>query len=323
MDSRERYKDPVRIFLTGATGYIGSAVTRAIKVHGHEIIALVRTGENARKVEELGYRPVIGDMLKPESWKPEAASADALVHVAQLRWPRRVTAAWVRSAQEADGIAFRGLMEAAREGGRCRALIYTSGAAVHGDHGDVWIDEDIPPTPGVIGSYHLAGEKLVEEAHRQGLPAFALRPALPYGPSGTFANFFLAQAVKGKFKYIGSGENFQPTVFIEDLAEAYALAVERPPAGKVITIVDDEPLRMREVATILLDEFGGGKAKGMPVWVAALFMGRPIVETIAGSYRVRNMRAKGLLGWKPRYPTFREGIKEVVSEYKRHLVLAA
>ncbi len=80
---------------------------------------------------------------------------------------------------------------------------------------------------------------------------------------------------------------------------------------------------MRELATIFLDEFGGGEAGGMPAWVAALFMGRPMVETIAGSYRVRNMRAKGLLGWKPRYPTFREGIKEVVLEYKRHPALAA
>ncbi len=87
--------------------------------------------------------------------------------------------------------------------------------------------------------------------------------------------------------------------------------------------MDDEPLRMRELATIFLDEFGGGEAGGMPAWVAALFMGRPMVETIAGSYRVRNMRAKGLLGWKPRYPTFREGIKEVVLEYKRHPALAA
>ncbi len=138
-----------------------------------------------------------------------------------------------------------------------------------------------------------------------------------YGAAGFFARTVLPAAEKGQFKYMGSGNNFMPLVSIRDAADAYLRALENPPAGEVLNIVDDEPLRMRAIGEILLREFGRGQPGGIPVWLAAVFAGRPVAEAFTGSYRTKNARARELLGWSPGVPTFREGVKPVVEEYRR------
>lgn len=116
---------------------------------------------------------------------------------------------------------------------------------------------------------------------------------------------------------MGSGQNFIPLVSLTDTVDAYVRAVEGPPVGKVLNIVDDEPLRMRELGTLLLNEFGGGEVSGLPVWLGAIFAGGPVAEAFSGSYRTKNARAKTILGWQPRYSSFRVGIKEIVAKYKK------
>jgi nucleoside-diphosphate-sugar epimerase len=303
--------------MTGATGYIGSKVARELKERGHDVVALVRSKEAADRITSLGYRPVIGDMREPEGWKAEAAAAEALIHLAAIQIERRGGMSWLRTLDDANMTALHGLIEAAKEGGKCKALINTSAFLTVGDHGDAWIDEDTPLTPGLRGKAYLEGEKLVEESYRQGLPGVSLRLGLVYGASGFFAKMILSEAAKGKFSYIGSGNNYMSLVSLADAVDAYVRAVENPPIGKVLNIADDEPLRMREMGAILLNEFGGGKLSGVPVWVASIFAGRPIAEAMSGSYRVKNERAKALLRWRPTPATLREGIKDVVDKYVR------
>lgn len=307
----------MRIFMTGATGFIGSEVTRALRDRGHEIVGLVRSKESSAKLQTLGGRPVMGDLREPETWKSEAAKADALIHLAAIQIHRRGGMKWLRELNRANVTATQGLIEAAKKGGTCRALINTSAFLTVGDHGDAWVDEDTAPVPNLRGGAYLADEKLITEAYQQGLPGVSLRLGLVYGASGFFAKMILAGAAKGKFAYIGSGNNYMSLISLADTVDAYVRAIENPPAGKVLNIVDDEPIRMRQMGTILLNEFGGGKVNGVPVWAAAIFAGRPIAEAMSGSYRVKNDRAKALLGWKPRYATLRDGIKDVVAEYTK------
>jgi nucleoside-diphosphate-sugar epimerase len=110
----------MRIFMTGATGYIGSEVTKALKNRGHEIVGLVRSQESAQKLTMLGGQPVMGDMRKPEIWKPEAAKADALIHLAAIQIHRRGGMSWLRELNSADTTAVQGLIEAAKEGAGAR-----------------------------------------------------------------------------------------------------------------------------------------------------------------------------------------------------------
>jgi nucleoside-diphosphate-sugar epimerase len=131
-----------------------------------------------------------------------------------------------------------------------------------GDHGEEWVDEDTPATPGARGRACLAGERLAAAAARRGVPALSLRLGWVYAASGFFARLVLPRAAKGKFTYMGNGRNFMPMVSRADAVEAYVRALEDPPTKAVLNVVDDEPLRMREIGELLLREFADGRPRG-------------------------------------------------------------
>jgi nucleoside-diphosphate-sugar epimerase len=307
----------VKIFLTGASGYVGGAVAQKLKSKGNYVIALARNNESAIQLEELGYTVIKGDMLSPQNWQSQAAEADTFIHCAQLRFGKRVGMSWVDKAAAADQAAWRGIITAAKQSKNCKAIIYTSGISVVGDYNGQWTDESTTPKPSqTVGSYHLQGEQLAREALRDGLPVIIIRPSLPVSSGGTFASFFLSQAEKGKLQLVGDGKNYWPTIHLEDLVNAYALALEVRPIGETIIVSDDNPLTMKEFSNTLLHQFGKGKAKSAPKWLVSLFAGAPIANLLVSSFRVRNHKAKKILGWNPQYPTFYEALKEMMSSYR-------
>jgi nucleoside-diphosphate-sugar epimerase len=305
----------MKVFILGGTGLVGGAVAKTLKARGHEVGVLTRTKDQATDAMRQGFTAVQGDMARPETWIDEAAAADALVNAAVLRPGKRLSRKWVAQASAADRIAFQGLLAAARKGGKCQTIIYTSGISVYGDHGDSWVDETSALRPGIIGRMKLAGEKAALEALQEGLPVCVLRPGLVYAPQGVFAEFFLAEAAKKKFNYIGQGNAFHSTVYVKDLANAYALAIEKASAGEIFNVVDDHPMRGTEFAKALLDGFNGGKAKGAPPWLVALFAGKPLVEMLTASYRVKNQKIRDYLGWRPSFSSLGDGLPEVISEF--------
>jgi nucleoside-diphosphate-sugar epimerase len=305
----------MKVFILGGTGLVGGEVAKTLKARGHEVGMLTRTRDQAAGAIQQGFSAVQGDMARPKAWIDEAATADALVNAAILRPGKRLSRKWVEEASAAEYLAFQGLLTAARKGGKCKIIIHTSGISIYGDHGDDWVDESSALQPGVIGQMKFAGEKTAMAAMREGFPVCVLRPGLVYAPRGVFADFFLSEAAKKKFNYIGDGNAFHSTVHAGDLAKAYALAIENAPAGEIFNVVDDLPLRWREFAEILLDGFHGGKAKGAPSWLVSLFTGRPLVEMLAASYRVRNRKIRDNLGWKPSFSSLGDGLPEVISEY--------
>ncbi len=305
------------IFVTGGSGYIGNAVAQAFLDRGEKVTCLCHTQKSGERLQRQGMRALVGDMAKPADWQPHVADADVVVHAAHLRPGMRLSAGWLRKSSGLRDTALAAMIETAQNTGRCKAFVYTSGMVVHGDHGAAPIDEDTPEADSALGDYHRVGEAMIAAAARDGLPAFSLRPGMVYGPGGTFGKFFLAVAAKGKYQYPGGGANYLPFVHIDDLARAYLLAVENPPTGQVVSVVDDEPITMRQMAVTLLDSFNGGKATSVPTWLVDLFAGKPLTEMLTGSYRVRNDKAKRLLGWEPEYKSFKEGIPDVINAYKQ------
>jgi len=304
------------VFITGGSGFIGNAVARAFAQAGNNVTCLCGTREGMHAVRGQGFDAVLGDMAKPQVWSDVARRADVLVHAAHIRTRRRHSGGWLRRSAEARNIALYALVEAAQHNTRCRAVIYTSGVVAHGSHGDNIIDETTTPRRSAMGDYHLEGEKIIAEAAAVGIPAFSIRPGMVYGPAGSFAKFFLAVAETGKYRYPASGNNYFPFVHVDDLARAYVLAATKRPVGAVVDVVDDAPIRVESMAQLLLAQFGGGKASGVPAWLVSLFAGGPLAEMLVGSYRVTNALAKRELNWQPEYRTFEQGLPSVVRDYR-------
>lgn len=309
-------------FITGATGFLGAAIARALQQAGYEVQALSRSKASADRLRALGYVPVLGDLDETGTWLDHVRAAQVVVHAAQTRPGMRLSQAWLNASRRSRDRALEHMLAAAHAGQSCRSFIYTSGIAAAGDHGEDWVDEGSPRCRSAIGDYHVEGEDLIVQAARAGLPACALRPGFVYGADGSFAKFFLAEAAKGVYRYPGNGRNFISWVHADDMAQGYVAAAARPPVGKVVHLVDDQPLRMDDFAMQLLNAFGGGRPQKVPRFVVSLFAGGPLAEMLTGSYRVRNARAKQLLDWQLRYPTFEQGILDVVQEYQGHKPLA-
>ncbi|MHC0430236.1 NAD-dependent epimerase/dehydratase family protein [Streptomyces sp. O3] len=303
------------ILVTGASGYVGGAVTRALIAAGHRVTGLVH---NPARADDLpaGTTPRVGDMLRPDSYVPLVDGVDAVVHAAQLRTAGRVTRARVRRLRAADGLMADGLARACLSGGK--RLMYASGAWVYGDHGARWIDESVSHTPAPLGVWHASAVARLRVMEQRGLDAVVLHAGFVYGPGGNFQRAFAAPAsATGRIRYPGDGGNYWSCVHLDDLAAAYVAALDRAPSGAEYNLCDDEPLPLAEFARQAADALGVRKTGGAPKPLAALALGGPVVRSLTTSYRMRNTRAREELDWRPGYPTVADGLPAAAAALRR------
>ncbi len=302
----------MRVLVTGATGFVGSAVVRALRAGGHEVTALVRDPARAGAVAATGAQLARGDMLEPETYAPLVADVDAVVHTAQLAVPGRLTPARSRRLFDADALMTRSLADACVT--HRRRLVYTGGCFDWGDRGEEWIDESTPLAPSPMGVGHARQARYLAERHRtDDLDVVRLSPAFVYGPGGLFKSAFVDQARAGRLRCIGSGRNWWSAVHVDDLAAAYVAALGSAPAGSAYAVADDEPLRLRELTDLTTDALGRPRVGTAPPFLISLILGRTLTSSLVTSFRIRAARIRDELGWTPARPRFRDAVADVVA----------
>jgi nucleoside-diphosphate-sugar epimerase len=294
-------------FITGATGFIGSAVAQELIARGHEVVGLTSSPQRVTELMQAGIRPVVGDIQHPEAWAGEVGNAEAIVHTATLPTPNRPGSGYVRALVQAQERVTRQMLEAASS--RCRAFIYTSGMTVYGA-GAGPRSEDAPLRPYRVAEAYAAGERLVlSAAWRRGLPAMVLRPAGVYGTGGIFGRFWAGPIAAGKrAAFPGSGRQLFSFVSIEDCVQAYVRCVEQPLAGEAVNVADDEPVPLGTLIRALAEELGAPRPFGIPAPLFRLLGGPLLAEMLLNSNVVDNRKLVNVLGVPLRYPTYREGV---------------
>jgi nucleoside-diphosphate-sugar epimerase len=285
----------VRVFLTGGTGYVGSAVAAALVRAGHSVTALVRTSGRERALLQLGVSPVRGDLGEPASYERIAALHDAIIH-AGFEDP------------DTDLIALETLIGAARTDDG-RHLIYTSGVWVLGDTHSALAYENAPlRSPARVVAWRGEHEQLVLLSADEGVTPCVVRPGLVYGGTGGLVSpYFTSAAEEGAATYAGDGRNHLSLVYREDLAQLYRLVVEKRGWG-IFHGVDGTPLRVLEVARAASEVAGaGGATRSIPAE-------GPVAEALCLDQRVGTRRA-GELGWNPRFHSFHEGVHSAFAEW--------
>src|SRR2546422_6495191 len=141
----------MRVFVTGATGYVGFAVATALRRAGHDVYGLTRAAAKVPQLARQEIRAVIGDIGDPKSYADTAEACGVLVHAAFES---------SASAVSKDKTAVDALIETGRRGSQPKTLIFTSGVWVHGDTGGKLVDETDPLQPIKLVAWRPAHEQL-------------------------------------------------------------------------------------------------------------------------------------------------------------------
>jgi nucleoside-diphosphate-sugar epimerase len=296
----------MRIFLTGATGFIGQAVVRELVTAGHEVTGLVRNEEKAAVLAGLGARGVVGDLKDPGSYREIASDQDALIHTAFEYSAETV---------DADRKAIGTLIAAAVDG-KVQVLVYTSGIWVLGTTGDTPAFEDATTEhPSALVSWRPAHEKMVIAAANDHLATAVLRPGMVYGGSGSLiASYFDSAEKHGASQYVGNGRNRIPMVHLEDLARFYRAVVEHRGRG-IFHAVDGNAVQLADVAQAASEAAGkGGETQSIPLDEARQKMG-PIVDALILDQVIESGRNVEI-GWQPRHESFLAAAGTAYQEWK-------
>ncbi|SCL59801.1 NAD-dependent epimerase/dehydratase family protein [Micromonospora chersina] len=300
----------MRVLLAGASGAIGTPLTRQLLAAGHQVVGISRSQSNAERLRSAGAEAVVADVLDRENLLAAVRDvrADAVVHeLTALGTTKMGEALQGTNALRTTGTA--NLLAAARAVGAHR-FVTQSIVLGYGyrDHGPRVITEDDPfaePVGGKLGEAVAAmgsTEKQVFSADE--MEGVALRYGFFYGHD-RMTNMMVNLVRKRRLPVPSSG-GFANFIYLDDAAAATVAGLEKGRAGQAYNIVDDEPVRWGDYLDTLAAAFGARRPWRVPSWML-----RPIPYAHAmmtTSMRVSNAKAKRELGWAPGVPTYREGI---------------
>lgn len=283
----------MRIFLTGANGYEGSAIAAAAINAGHTVVGLVRNENDAAQVRAANVTPLVGDLNDGDLLADACRDVDAAIHNAL---PNDASAAHV------DRLATVNMLAALE--GTTKSFVYTSGGWVLGNTDS----EDSPPIVPQAIWWRTSLEQLVLADGGQGVRVSIIRPGIIYGGHGGLVESLIASAAEdGKARIFGDGENSWMFVHRLDLASLYVLAAETAPSGSVL-LGANRVERIADVAAAAGRVAGGsGEIVVQPVESAPDSM-RALAEVLAYDQRAIGHRALAL-GWKPVGPSVLEELE--------------
>lgn len=285
----------LKIFITGASGFIGGSIAAHLVRAGHQVRGLIRNPDHSAELQRLGIEPVIGTLDDRDLLIAEAQAADAVINAASSDHEGAVKAL-------IDGLAGSG-----------KPFLHTSGSSIVGDAsggeaGEARIyHEDALPTPTADKAARVAIDQLVLKAAQQNIRSAVLCNTLIYGhgavPGSASVQLprLVRQAQKsGVVRHVGSGGNIWSNVHIDDVAELYRLALEKTPAG-TFYFVESGEASFRDMSAAIARVMKLGEPQNWPLEEAQKEWGYEMASYGLGSNsRVRGERARKLLGWQPK-----------------------
>ncbi len=305
----------MNIFIAGATGVLGRRLVRQLSAHGHDVVALVRSRENERVVSELGGQPRYADMFDADNLVHAMKGCDVVIHAATaIPTKQRTTDEdWKLN----DRIRREGTEALARSAGQvgAKTFIFQSIVWLANPADGSKFDEQSHPCPVSLMQSALDGEGIAQEMGAlHGFSAVVLRCGWFYAADATHTRMFAAGLARRRLPIVGRGDNYLHCLHADDAASAFVAATERGQSG-LWHVVDDEPVRMCDFLKRLAEKLSAPPPRRVPIWLARLLAGQGAVDFMTQSTRTSNARLRQDFDWQPRYPTYREGIDEIVAQW--------
>lgn len=272
----------MKILLTGATGYIGSAVLDRLTTAGHEVTAVVRSDDSRAKVEQTGATGLVGDLFDSTWLREQLATHDAAIHTA--------------AGSDADDQALNtSVVDAATAafGGSDRPFVLTGGIWTYGAGEDLAEDREPNPVPLTAWRVPLEQRLLESDVH-----ATVIQPGIVYGRGAG-----IPAMLAGQKSVPGTGAQHWPTVHVDDLADLYVAALEAPGGQAYLGVSGDNP-----TVGELGDAIGPDvTTQGDEATLDAL---GPFGEALLLDQQASGAKARADLGWVPSRPSLVELLRE-------------
>ncbi len=296
----------MKVFLTGATGYIGFNVALALRRAGHQVWGLVRSQEKGEALAKNEIIPVIGNMQRPENYLSIAEQCSVLIHAATEYSADRVAL---------ERLTAESLIRIGNSGAKPKTFVYTSGVWVYGDTNCQMVDETTPLNPAKLVSWRPEVEEMVLNAKE--VKGIVIRPGCVYGKKGGMTGLWFKGAYQEKaLKGIGDGNNHWAMVQVEDLAEAYVLAAGSGLKGEIFNAADRSHSSISENLKAVARATGySGQIEFIPAEKASQTLG-DYAYCLALDQHVDAGKATRLLGWQPKHLGFVEEVETCFTSWK-------
>ena len=322
----------MKVLVTGATGFTGGHLARALAGRGYAVTAMVRSSSRAGDLERDGIATVAGDLAAPETLDAAVAGFDLVYNIAALYREAGLPDA-VYHQVNAAGVGQ--LIGAAARAG-VRRVVHCSTVGVHGDVEHPPAGEDAPLRPGdVYQVSKVEGERIAREAsERTGVEVVIARPSGIYGPGDRRLLKLFRGVARRRFVVLGDGRIFYHLTHIDDLVEGFRLCGETPrAAGRTYILAGGEVPTLNDLIALIAMEAGVAPPRlHLPVWpfwlagaaceaVCAPFgieppIYRRRVDFFTKSRAFDITRAREELGYAPSV-TLRDGIRRTLTWYKQ------
>ncbi|WP_379131076.1 SDR family oxidoreductase [Paenibacillus sp. sgz500958] len=285
----------MRVFVTGATGFIGSAIVRELLDAGHQVLGLARSDKAAAALTAVGAEVHRGSLDDLDSLRSGASAADGVIHTAYTIISDTTDYA---ASSQADARAIEAMGEALE--GTNRPFVVTSVTSLLASDGSQISTEDTPISK---AHFRAVGEEMALSFAARGVRVSVIR--LPSSVHDADDTGFVPSLIsiarsKGVSAYVGDGTNRWPAVHRLDAANLYRLALEAAPAGAKLHAVSDEGIAIRDIAEVIgrnlslpmlsitLQEAGGHFA-----WLSRF---------VALDHPASSALTRQQLGWHPVHP---------------------
>ena len=281
----------MRVFLTGANGWIGSAIARDLLADGHAVVGLVRSKEKGEAFAAAGGTPLVGSLGDFDAIRDAARDSDGIIHTA---FGLDLTKIKELAEEETQTIEVFGEAFA----GTDRPIIVTGGVLLT-PPGEVFQEDARPPVP---PEFPRASEQSGFALAERGLRAMVVRnPRSVHGQGETHGFVPMLAAIareKGVSAWVGEGDNLWPAVHRLDCARVYRLALECGVGGEAYHAIAEEGVPFRRIAEAIGRQLGLPSRSIAPDEAEAHFGG--IAMFAAGNGPASSKRTRQALRWEPR-----------------------
>jgi nucleoside-diphosphate-sugar epimerase len=301
----------MRVLVTGASGFIGSALVRALLARDNEVTALVRSAERKQVLRDPSVKFTVADIADKDALSAALGKidTDVLFHLAAVNPLEKDKK--IQQRVNIDGM--RNIIDVCLRG-RVGLFVYAQGTGIFGDTRGAPINESTPKNPDTdFAKTRSRAEEMLWHAGREnGLPVTVTILGDVYGPGGWFANMIVGKLRDGSFKIPGSGDYFRSFVHVDDVANALALVGEKNAKDTIYIVCDDQPAMFGEFVNYVADRLGVKRPGKVPAMLARMAVGSDMIKLLTYSVRASNSKIKNELGLALKFPTYRAGVDDAV-----------